>query len=441
MLKKLFSGRNYIKEKKEEKEKEVPIDKEHIYKKLFEIAPNFVCKLEHNSTHWLYTNGIRFMFANEKGGTGDYEEKYGKNKSNESNAEIFCQMARQFENLTIEPYYDNPEKQGEYLALKETKQYHSQLDYRWLSASDLFCYFTWRTALRKVLYENIESLPEDNKEIQYLSKVSNDIYLQLYLLEIINQIGIENPEEGYQIIHERLRQVFGNIDQVSSYKDIEKNYALYYGLNDGTEYSDKIDNVITALKKREITKFIDNCQESSTYDYLQSSFYSTEHGYLLFEVLPYVMSGIKKYMEEKNIDFENLLVGKFIHREWEPFSGYNYLERNIAQPVCQFNPEYEQSYSYTSGKWLEHYWWHHTTYTSAIIGYIIKMTEKILREMYKYNSRITVNMDRLRKNPDFRGDTEEDTLYKAFRELVYGSECQDCIRKIVKTYIENKVRK
>ena len=446
MLRKLFSKRNQqvvkweerIKEEIEVVEKKEDIGKEDIYKQLFEIAPNFVSKLDHNSTHWLSTNGIRFMFANEKGGTGDFTEKYGDNHFYKNNAEIFYQMARHFEELTIEPYYEYPKSKGEYLALKEMIQYYTQLDYRWLSASDLFCYFSWRTALRKVLYEDIEKLPENNKEMRYLNKVSNDIYLQLYLLEIINQIGIKNPEEGYKIIHERLHQVFGNIDSIDRYVEIEKNYALYYGINDGTQYSSKIDNVITKLQKRRIKEFIDDCKNSSSYDYLQSSFYSTENGYLVFEVLPYVMSGIQKFMAEKNIDFENLLVGKLVHREWKPFSGDNFLERNIAQPICQINPEYEESYSYTSGKWIEHYWWHHTTYTSTIIGYTIKMTEKILREMYKYNSRITVNMDRLRKNPEFRGDTDEETLYKAFRELVYGSECQDYIRKIVKTYIEKK---
>jgi len=378
------------------------------------------------------------MFANEKGGIGDYQEKYGKNNSNESNAEIFCQMARHFENLTIEPYYEHSKSQGEYLALKETRQYYLQLDYRWLSASDFFCYFSWRTALRKVLYEDIEALPDDNKEIQYLSRVSNDIYLQLYLYEIINQIGIKNPEEGYKIIHERLHQVFGNIDCVERYIEIEKNYVLYYGINDGTEYTSKIDNVMTELQKREIAEFIDNCQKSSSYDYLQSSFYSTEHGYLIFEVLPYVMSGIEKYMAEKNIDFENLLVGKLVHQEWKPFSGFNFFESNIAQPICQFNPKYEESYSYTSGKWTEHIWWNHTTYTSAIIGYIIKMTEKKLREIFKYNSRITVNIDRLRKNPDYRGEADEETMYIAFRETIYTYEFQDYIRNIVRTYIKDK---
>jgi len=438
MFEKLFHKKIYNKETEETDNREAPMEKDIIYAELYKIAPNFVSKLEYHHSSLPIANGLRFMFANEKGGTGDFEEKYGKNIGHENNAEIFYKMAKHFENLTIEPYYEHPKRHGEHLALKETAQYYSQLDYRWLSASDLFCYFSWRTAIRKVLSEKIEDLPEDNKEILFLQKVSDDIYLQLYLQEIINLIGIKDPGEGYEIISEQLRQIFGNIDYVHRYIEIEKNFALYYGFDDGTKYTNKIDNVITKLEKGEITELINYCQKNSSYDYLQSSFYSTEHGYLIFEVLPYVLSGIKKYMLEKNIDISILLAGKLIEREWEPFSGYNFLEKNVANPICYFNPEYEETYSFESGEWIEHLWWHHSTYTSAIIGYIIKLTEKILREVFKYNSRITVNIDRLRKNPNYRGEADEETMYIAFRETIYTYECQNYIQKIVRTYIKEK---
>lgn len=448
MLKKYF-GKKKLKEKKygkrkvedlQDSERVEIISKESIYVKLFELAPNFESKYVDHSSPLFWLNKI-FMFANETGGTHDYEQAHGKLSGLNNNANIFIKMAKHFEGLAIEPYYEHEKNREENIALKENEWFYLHFDYRWFNASNLYCYFAWRTALRKVLVEDFESLPDDNREVLFLNKVSNDLYLYLYILELINQIGIKNPEEGYEIIHKHLRQLFGNIDNAKWYPEIEKNYALYYGLDDGTAYSKKIDNVITALKKQEIAKFIDICKERSSYDYLQSSFYSSEHGYLLFEVLPYVMNGIITYMEGKEIDFENLIVGKFIVRHWKPFSKFNFLDRDNAQPICHISSEYEESYSYLSGQWIEQIWWYHTTYTGAIIGYIIKVTEKMLREVYKYNSRITVNIDRLRKNPNSRGSEEEESIYKAFRETVYSFECQDYIRKIINTYVEKLEKK
>ncbi|WP_320121144.1 hypothetical protein [uncultured Sphaerochaeta sp.] len=79
-----------------------------------------------------------------------------------------------------------------------------------------------------------------------------------------------------------------------------------------------------------------------------------------------------------------------------------------------------------------------STYSSAIIGYIIKMTEKVLREIFRYNSRITVNIDRLRKNSGYRGEADEEKMYIAFRETIYTYEFQDYIRNIVRIYIKDK---
>ncbi|AEV28359.1 hypothetical protein SpiGrapes_0505 [Sphaerochaeta pleomorpha str. Grapes] len=298
---------------------------------------------------------------------------------------------------------------------------------------------SWRTALRKLQAEKIEELPDDNKEMKYLGKVSNDLYLRLYLLEIINLIGIASVGEGYKILTDKIPEIFENIDKVYIYEEIVHDYCLYYGLNDGTEKKKEIDLEIAKLRDGKYLELIPYFKKNTNYDYLTSSFYSTEKGYLTMDILPYVCGGINKHMKSRGIEFSVLLAGDYEEQTyWTPFNRINFMEQGNANPICKFQPEYQESYSYDDWKWIK-YSWINSKFKKAIIGYLIKITEKNLREYYHQNSRITVNLDKFLETKIYEWENFKD-IYEKFREEIYSKESQDLIKKIVQAYIKKKVQ-
>ncbi|MDE7244850.1 MAG: TerB N-terminal domain-containing protein [Oscillospiraceae bacterium] len=87
--------------------------------------------------------------------------------------------------------------------------------YQDLSDQELRAYFSWRTKLRR-----------GNMEKTSLA------FAFLYIYELINQIGVADPEEGYQKL-KAFESEYGQLDgKILPYlKTWIPNYAVYYGLN------------------------------------------------------------------------------------------------------------------------------------------------------------------------------------------------------------------
>jgi len=406
--------------------------REELSKRIKEIAPNFVSKFKMEPSLYGRYSEKKFHFANEIGGIGDYEIEYGQNDHRMNNAEIFYKLAKNLENVTVEENYNPLQEKEEHRAIGEIPQFHTQLDYRWLNPDDIYRYFSWRDAVKRVFENGAED--QENSDIKYLEKTSNDIYLMLYVFEVINLVGIESIEQGYQILLNKLRDLFSNIDRIYIYRYIIREYAINYGIRDLTEGVSYISPDVIKLKEGKYLELRTYFKNNSAYKYLESSFFSTDKGYLIFEILPYVCAGIRKHMEQKQIDFSVLLAGSFFtDSSWRPFSDYNYFQRGCECPICKFIPDLRESYSYKNGNWARHTWFD-SKYTEGIIGYMIKITEKNLRQYYHMNSRITVNLDRMHKNelPTYN------SLYEKYRDELYSEDCQTLITNIVKTYILKK---
>lgn len=170
-------------------------------------------------------------------------------------------------------------------------------------------------------------------------------------------IGINSIKQGYEILFNKIPELFSNIDRFYIFPEIKNDYALNYGLDDGTSGKLMISPYIKMLKDGKYLELKSYFKSNSSYNYLESSFYSTEKGYLIFDILPYVCAGIRKQMGQKNIDFSILLAGAFHkYTNWRPFSDYNYCERGREYPVCKFNPDLTESYSYENGNWTKYSW-------------------------------------------------------------------------------------
>lgn len=273
-----------------------------------------------------------------------------------------------------------------------------------------------------------EEIPTNTSEINYIENNSTDIFLNLYFWEMINLIGIENSTQGFKNL-KRLKIIFENINRVYRYSDIVHDFEIYYGLGIPEEKKMSIDDL--KLFNREYLKLGEYFKSHSAYNYLVSSFYSHEKGFLIEEIMPYVCESVYTFMLGKKIEISDLIGGSFQRSDWTPFGGSPFVQHGYQNPITRFNHEVRASYEFENSKWIK-YEWYGSQYSKAIIGYFYKITEKYLREYYHQNSRITVNIDRfLEKDQHI---TEE---FNTFRRLLYGYECNNIIKNTVYKYIEN----
>lgn len=104
--------------------------------------------------------------------------------------------------------------EDDYDQLYELRRYYP--DYHAMNVHQLRTYFTWRTQLRKGHFT-----------------VSSTSYAYVYLYELLNNIGVQNPDEGYAKLREfaeRYAKNYGERMQDYLHQWLQ-DYVLYYGLD------------------------------------------------------------------------------------------------------------------------------------------------------------------------------------------------------------------
>ncbi len=118
--------------------------------------------------------------------------------------------------------------------------------YHDLTVGQARTYFTWRTKIRQNIYEKI-----------------SDSYAYIYLYELLNGIGIKDPEEGLDKLitfNKNYAQKFS--PEMSAYLERWiRDYIIFYNIN-------KTNNTFL-LKNRLMTKSMNNC-------YTQINFLTTK---------------------------------------------------------------------------------------------------------------------------------------------------------------------
>lgn len=118
--------------------------------------------------------------------------------------------------------------------------------YQTLSDEELRGYFTWRTRLRRGEYQK-----------------TSHTFMLLYLSELINQIGVPNPWEGYQKLLQLLKAYHYDEWITSRVRCWTADYIIYYGLdrslfcNSGQIAEDHALNVMDEIASREDSEIID----------------------------------------------------------------------------------------------------------------------------------------------------------------------------------------
>lgn len=127
--------------------------------------------------------------------------------------------------------------------------------YHDMTVHQLRTYFTWRTKVRKGIYNS-----------------TSRSYVFIYIYELLNQIGIKQPEEGYKL----LRNLYDNYvlkfdPEIASYlKRWIKDYVVFYNL---TDHRSEVLSVEVAedklaeelLSPKNSTELLANLQKISTY--------------------------------------------------------------------------------------------------------------------------------------------------------------------------------
>lgn len=127
--------------------------------------------------------------------------------------------------------------------------------YHDMTVHQLRTYFTWRTKVRKGVYN-----------------ATSRSYVFIYIYELLNQIGIKQPEEGYKLLTDLYNNYVIQFDpEIASYlKRWIKDYVVFYNLRD---YKSKVlsteieeDKLIKELlTPKNSTELIANLEKVSTY--------------------------------------------------------------------------------------------------------------------------------------------------------------------------------
>jgi len=262
----------------------------------------------------------------------------------------------------------------------ETTQFSSYFPYyQRMGYEQLRTYFTWRTQIRSGVINS--------------TSIS---YAFLYIYELLNQIGVEGPEDGLNKLM-TFWQSFRVYDSVIDQYVLAwlKDYHIYYPLpHSFGEFAHEHNLTIhypTIFGYKTCKQDSFNLFTSiSKYDIKKSVFYNDETSDTINDCFHFILERFRKHFHDKKKCFEDLIFYPLSKKvTWTPFS------RALFYPAFkQSNREVDISekevYNCTENSWQ---------YKSVIlsengrqlVSYIIKEMECSLRQAVKFKYKLTAN--------------------------------------------------
>lgn len=253
--------------------------------------------------------------------------------------------------------------------------------YQSMNYEQLRTYFTWRTKVRQ---GNVEKTP--------LS------YAFLYIYELINNIGVDNPVEGLN----KLMFFWENFKKydtaINNYMlKWVKDYHIYYELPDSFKkfiIKYKLENKYYKeyIYEPEDNYSFDKLDKISKYNIKKSSFYSEDTKDLIKECYDFVINKIKGILAKSGLELDGFIFqySKNIS-EWIPFEGALFY-KHLKQANRQIIITRDEIYTYNQNRCFR------SAYVlkdsgRQLITYIIKRMEIILRKLKNYNKfKISANL-------------------------------------------------
>jgi len=296
-----------------------------------------------------------------------YSIKFYDKKVQQNNASIFYKQG-----IFMKDFMDN---------YSENAPFSSYFpNYQMMSYDQLRTYFTWRTNVRG---GNITDIS--------LS------YAFLYIYELLNNIGVENPHDGLKKLMyfwRTFRDYNKSIDKyvIQWLKDYHIYYELPHSFKDFAEENNLSKHYPKMAEMADTDDRFDLFCSISKYDIRKSTFFVGDNIKLITDCFNFVIERIKEVFSENGLHFENsIFVPAKKMTEWQPFRSalfYGWLK----QPDRHILLSQNEIYVCKQNKWE-----FSTVITSEsgrqLIGYVLKKMEAELRNLTKFKFKITANIN------------------------------------------------
>lgn len=254
--------------------------------------------------------------------------------------------------------------------------------YAALSNAQLRTYFTWRTDVRRGVYNDIDKP-----------------YVQLYCYELLNMIGCISAADAFG----RLLDLWENMRGKAAWLDNTMPQWLkdFYAFNDiSAQYPDisacmkwgggVCDKKAAQMFNRNYDDCLDRLSEYSAYNIRGSRFMTDETKPLMNGALSAVLSALDGYFAEKGISLFEILCGKLKKDfSWAPFIGaYVDLDRMGGFHAVRIN-ELERYCVKRGERVLEKL---EPAPCRGFIGFVLKSTESELRRATGFRHTIAPNI-------------------------------------------------
>ena len=273
-------------------------------------------------------------------------------------------------------------KQGQYMKdfqdeFEEVVPYSEYFPcYQMMGYKQLRTYFTWRTKVRQGQVEDTS-----------LS------YAYLYLYELINNIGVADPQEGLEKLLE-FWKVFRKY-QPALDKHVPqwlKDYHIYY------ELEQSFQEFVTENELSEWYPELDRSDDVfamycglSRYDIKKSKFYTQDRESLIQDCFRFTVLKLSEVMAEHGIRFEDFVYANpAVLALWMPFQDalfYPWMAQNARRVMVSPREVYLCSQSQ---------WYYQVSMPldggRQFLGYLFKQMETVLRQTVKYKYKITADI-------------------------------------------------
>lgn len=249
-------------------------------------------------------------------------------------------------------------------------------NYQMMGYEQLRTYFTWRTKVR-----------EGNVTDTSLS------YAFIYIYELINNIGVDNPQDG-------LDKLTFFWKEYSCYnKTIDKyiirwlkDYHIYYELPGSfKEFVGKNDLAIHYPNITDNSDYFELFCSISKYDIRKSVFFSEDKVKLTTDCFYFVFNKLRQIFNENGIDFNEAIFHPTNKMSvWIPFKDALFFQW-MKQPDRKVVLSEKEIYVCNHNRWT-----FSTVLTMEsgrqLIGYVMKQMESTLRKITKYKYKLTANL-------------------------------------------------
>lgn len=354
-----------------------------------EELANRIILASNNKNHQSLKDNIFATYVTDcKPQNSQYKNEPIKRKENADNSAyvLFGKMRKIREGRSN--FYNNEDvfvKQGKFMEIftdnfngnASFQEYYPTYDS--MGDKQLRTYFTWRTKIRNGV----------------LTQTSLS-YVFVYIYELINNIGVKNPNEGIEKLIWLLENYLNVDNKIKDY--LVEWIKDYYICNKFTISFKEIvkqhnlEEYYPTLIVNENKYSFENLRNISKYKIEDSKFFTGEHERYIARCFDKIIYNLTPLLSLYGTDFDELISGRSeTPTWWKPFSGavYNEIKSEDKKVIIANN----EIYILKNGQWMICKTPQHSNVAANVLGYIIKRIEANLRVLTNYRHKLAPNID------------------------------------------------